>query len=219
MADSDSHDLTSGTTTPRPDPTELTDAAIARLEKSLTQYIDGEVKVLTTRLEGIDEATKLRLTGVTDIPTQIDEKVGRLADLTTEKFASVEKRFQERDTRSENEKRDSKVAVDAAFAAQKEASAKQDEGNTKAIDKSERATAETIKTNQDLNAAKTDGLTKGLDEVKDRLTRVESIKLGATEQRQVATESRTALYATIGVAISVVLFGIAIIGFIASQSP
>ncbi len=109
------------------------------------------------------------------------------------------------------------MAVDAAFAAQKEAAAKQDEGNAKAIDKSERATAETIKTNQDLNKATTDGMSKSLDEVKERLTRIESAKVGATETRQTSAENRSGLYATIGVVISITLFGLAIIGFLVAQ--
>lgn len=67
-----------------------------------------------------------------------------------EKFASVGNQFKERDTRSEREARDTKLAVDAAFAAQEKQAVAQNESNTLAINKSEGATTETIKTNQDL---------------------------------------------------------------------
>jgi hypothetical protein len=217
MADGDSHDLTGGVTTPRPDPTQLTDAAIARLERSMTLWVEGQLAIRDERLRGIDTATNLRLTGMSGISGDVDSKVGRLEDVMAEKFSSVSQRFDERDTRSERESRDNKVAVDAAFAAQKEAAAKQDEANAKAIDKSERATAETIKTNQELNQAKTDALTSGLDDIKLELRGITANKLGQTEQRVVTTENRTSTYATIGVIISIVLFGFALIAFLASQ--
>ena len=201
-----------GGSRPVPDPTALTDAAIAKAIEAMRDYVDGQLAVRDERLNGIDTATSLRLATIDHIPARIDEKVATLAGLTVERFAGVDTRFLERDTRSERESRDNKVAVDAAFAAQKEAAAKQDEANAKAIDKSEKATAETIKTNQELSSSKTDALTKGLDEVKIAISRIESIKTGATE-------SRTGLYAAIGVAATLVFLAIAVIGFMAMRLP
>jgi ABC-type Na+ efflux pump permease subunit len=203
-----------GGSRPVPDPTELTDRAIARLEKTLTTYIDGEIKAIEMRLKGIDEATKLRLDQVTVIHDEINQDIIRAVDnhakLDEEKFRGVDQRFSERDLRSEREARDNKVAVDAAFAAQKEAAAKQDEANAKAIDKSERATAETIKTNQELNTTKTDALTKALDEVKLEVNRFVGGRAGATE-------NRTAMYATIGVVVSLIFLAIAVVGVLATR--
>jgi len=209
---------TNGGSRPVPDPTELTDKAIAKAVSSLTQYIEGKVEVLETRIDGIDKATTLRIDGMKGISPEIDTKVDHLQELHNEKFTSIATQFKERDTRSERESRDNKVAVDAAFAAQKEAAAKQDEANAKAIDKSEKATAETIKTNQELSRSTTDSLTKSLDEVKIAVSRIESQKVGATETRQTNTENRGALYATIGLIITIVLFGMALLTFIVSQS-
>lgn len=192
-----------GGSRPVPDPTELTDRAIARSEKSQKQYIDGQLAIRDERLNGIDEATKLRLTQaaalVDGFSGEIDVKVGSLELLHAEKFSSISTQFRERDIRAEREARDNKVAVDAAFAAQKEAAAKQDEANAKAIDKSERATAETIKTNQELSKATSDALTKNLDELKQAVTRIESRTVGAQENRAQSTESRTTIIAVVGV--------------------
>ena len=44
--------LSNGGSRPVPDPTELTDRAIARLEKTVTLYIDGEIKSLIARPGG-----------------------------------------------------------------------------------------------------------------------------------------------------------------------
>lgn len=170
-------------TKPNPDPTVATNDAVERAMKSERDYVDGVRAVLEERLAAIDRATELRLVGIIEIPSQIDEKVENLRGLMDEQFVSVRLQFAERDTRSERESRDNKVAVDAAFAAQKEAAAKQDEANAKAIEKSERATAETIKTNQELSASKTDGLTKGLDEVKLAISRLDATKQGAHDQK------------------------------------
>jgi hypothetical protein len=206
--------------TPVPDPTELTDRAIARLRAEMVQYIDGQFEVRDTRLAGIDEATRLRLDQVTathaDINADINSAVAAATAVIDERFRGVDQRFTERDTRSERESRDNKVAVDAAFAAQKEAAAKQDEANAKAIDKSERATAETIKTNQELTRATTDNLTKDVDTLKLQVTGILATGVGRVDQKAEATGNRVAIYTTIGLVISLIIGGIAIIGFIVS---
>ena len=204
---------------PVPDPTELTDKAIAKLKDQMTEYIDGQLGIRDERLAGIDEATKLRLNSIIDIPHQIDEKVGRLADVMMEKFDSIQTQFKERDVRAERESRDNKVAVDAAFAAQKEAATKQDEANAKAIDKSERATAETIKTNQELNKATTDGLTKSVDEVKLEVRGITATKLGAAESKTEGRQSNAAVYAAIGLGITILLALLTVLGFILARVP
>ena len=204
-----------GGSRPVPDPTELTDRAIARLERSLTAWVEGQFEVRDQRLRGIDEATKLRLQAIDHIPMQISDKVGRLGDVQDEKFSSIAKQFTERDTRAERESRDNKVAVDAAFAAQKEAAAKQDEGNAKAIDKSERATAETIKTNQELGRAVTDGLTKDVDALKLAVNAIQAAKVGAVEVRTAATDNRSAIFGVLGVVFGAIVALVTVFAFIA----
>jgi cation transport regulator ChaB len=198
--------------TPTPDPTELTDRAIARLEKSITAYIDGQLAVRDERLNGIDEATKLRLSTVVELPGQIAAQVGRLRDVHDERFKSIDTQFKERDTRQERESRDNKTAVDAAFSAQKEAAAKQDEGNQKAIDKSEKATAEKIDKLEQLFKTTTDALRDKIEDVKNTAN-------GSVQQKVGATENRTSTYALIGLLGTVVVVGIAIITFVLAHTP
>lgn len=221
MADHEEQDpvlRTATNTRPIPDPTELTDAAIARLEKAIHQYVDGQVEVLQERLSGMDRATELRLVGIRDIPDSIDLRVGHLNTTMEEKFSSIQTQFTERDTRQERESRDNKVAVDAAFAAQKEAAAKQDESNQKAIDKSEKATNETIKTNAELFKTTTDSLRENINDLKDRLANTEAAqvsRLSAVENRVTAAQSNkeggreqlTALYAMVGFILALVTIG------------
>jgi hypothetical protein len=185
----------SGGSRPVPDPTVLTTDAVNQAIAVTKDYTDGKIAVLEERLRGIDKATTLLNEEVNRVPSKLTLAVEQVYVVTGEKFASVDKQFKERDIRAEREARDNKVAVDAAFAAQKEAAAKQDEANAKAIDKSEKATAETIKTNQDATIQRLAELTKSQDEMKIALSRLETSKLNATESR---TEQRASTGAVTG---------------------
>ena len=104
-----------------PDPTVLTIEAIDRRERALHEYVDGQVGIIQERLRGIDTATNVLNETVNRVPTDMQKEVSHVREITEEKFDSVSIQFKERDTRQEREARDNKVAVDAAFAAQKEA--------------------------------------------------------------------------------------------------
>jgi chromosome segregation ATPase len=184
--------------TPRPDPTVLTTEQLTRGLISEREYVDGQISILRERLQAIDAATELRLGGIIDIPNQIDEKVNHLGELTTERFKSVQVQFEERDTRTEREARDNKLAVDAAFAAQEKQAVAQNESNTLAITKSEIATTETIKTLAELFRSTTDALGDKVDDLKDRVGALESRRQGATEviqERQSVTGLQIAAFA------------------------
>lgn len=191
---------------PIPDPTVLTTEQLNRAILAERDFVKGQLQVLEERLAGIDRATELRLRDIVEIPRVVDEKVGNLQELAEEKFSSIQTQFLERDTRQEREARDNKVAVDAAFAAQKEAAAKQDEGNQKAIDKSERATAETIKTLADANAQSAEALGGKIDDLKERVARVESAKQGATEQRIETRAGLTSINGVVATGLSIAAF-------------
>src|SRR6185312_881175 len=143
---------------PFPDPTVLTTQGLQREIKALRELLE-------TRIDGQDREIKRVQEGLDGREHDIRLAIGQLEKLMGEKLASENLRFEtvaiqfkERDTRSERESRDNKVAVDAAFAAQKEAAAKQDESNQKAIDKSEVATAEKINKLAELFKTTTDAL-------------------------------------------------------------
>jgi cation transport regulator ChaB len=199
-----------GGSRPVPDPTVLTTEQLVRSVRAERDYVDGLVAVLKERLDGIDRATELLNQTVNRVPTAVQVEVSHLRELQDEKFESIEIQFRERDTRSERESRDNKVAVDAAFAAQKEAAAKQDESNQKAIDKSEVSTTEKITKLAELFQTSNQAINDKIDDVKERVGKIEAVKVGVVE-------SRTGIYAAIGLVASVIVVGIAIIGFIASH--
>lgn len=170
-------DFHPGTVVPKPDPTVLTTQQLNLALGGVRDYINGEIAVVSERLRGIDRATELlraNLAGTVNVAdldalsehlkTVREVELGRIREAMTEKFESIRTQFAERDTRQERESRDNKVAVDAAFAAQKEASAKQEETFAKSIDKSENATAETIGKLQDLTSANDAALSAKIDD-------------------------------------------------------
>ena len=203
--------------TPIPDPTLLSTAAIKQAVETVTTYIDGKVDVLIARLDGDEKAAALRLHALEEVPGRIREEVSHLETLHDQKFAQVAATFEERDKLAKRESDLNKVALDAAFKAQQEAvaaalkaqqeaAARQDEANQKAIDKSEVATSKTIDTNQTLASTRISALEKALDEAKSRITVLESVKVGNLEQRSEGRQSNAAIWAALGGITGLILF-------------
>jgi hypothetical protein len=201
---------------PVPDPTELTDRAIARLRDEMKTYIDGQFEVRDERFRGLDEATKLRLAQVTRTHEAIKDDIAEATDglekLMNEKFDANERLRVE-------QKRDTKDAVDAALNAAKEAVKEQTTASEKAITKSEDSTGNQI-----------DSLRRELSDLKDRegddvrtlrgeITTVASTANGTIQQKAGAKEDRTALYAVIGLGATVLLVVVAVLGFALAHIP
>lgn len=128
---------------PDPDPTLRTTEQLLREISLVREIFASELKglktVIETRLDGMDKAIELLQVRSDKIPMHIAGEVGQLQKLHDEKFHSIETQFLERDTRTEQTSRDSKVAVDAALQAAKEAVGEQNKSNALAIAKSEAA--------------------------------------------------------------------------------
>lgn len=123
---------------------------------SLRSELTTKFESIETRFDGIDRATVLQHEDTVRVPTLVDRAVKEVRELlyehidfkiaviagaldshireTAEKFAGVAAQFSERDTRTDQRAGDTKLAVDAAFAAAKEATAKIEAGFTKQID-------------------------------------------------------------------------------------
>lgn len=123
-------------------------------------------------------------------------KVEELSSVTNEKFFGVAAQFAERDTRTDQRAGDTKLAVDAAFAAAKEATAKIEAGFTKQID----AMINIIDT-------KTANLAGGLGDLKDRMTAMENRTVGMVSANDVNrkdnTDSRALIFSVIGMVVGI----------------
>ena len=215
---------------PVPDPTVLTTEQLMREIGALRGVLEARMDSIGVRIDAIDKATTLRLETIDGIPGSIDEKVSHLATIMETRFDGISGQFRERDTRSERESRDNKVAVDAAFAAQKEAASEQNKSNSLAISKSEAATAEALVKLSQLVDVAVNALRDKLDDLQDRIgdvsrdVRAAQASAGGTtagaELAQVAAErTRTLVFgviAAIGVLAAIVLWVIETTG---GQTP
>ena len=167
----------------------------AWVERSeMREHVADQVRVLQQRLEDMDRASELLSSQTLRVPSEVDRQVGHVREVHAEKFASIANQFAERDHRSERESRDNKVAVDAAFAALKEAAAEQNKSNTLAISKSEIATTEAINKLEQLVQAALKGLEGKISDMTDRINRIETSVVGLAQQRAGATGNQYAIY-------------------------
>lgn len=164
--------------TPVPDPTVLT-------TQQLYRAIQSSRDIIETRLSGMDKAIELLQKSTDKVPQMVKDSVSQLQDLHDEKFTStqsalsavkegIERQFAERDTRTEQTSKDSKVAVDAALQAAKEAVAEQNKSNSLAMSKSENAFTKQIDQIGLLITTTAKGTDDKIDDIKTRLNSLES---------------------------------------------
>lgn len=137
---------------PVPDPTALTTQALLREVSSLKELLAVEIA---------------------GSKSLFDEKIARYVAVSNEKFEAVAAQFSERDTRTDQRAGDTKLAVDAAFAAAKEATAKIEAGFTKQID----GMIVLIDT-------KTKNIETNINDLKERMIAVESRSTATTDIRR-----------------------------------
>lgn len=170
---------------PVPDPTVLTTQQLQREIGMSREFVEARISgfrdVLETRLDAMDKAIGLLHEHNSSTPDHIKDMVGQLQFLHEEKFRSIGSQFLERDTRTEQTSRDSKVAVDAALQAAKEAVGEQNKSNAMAIAKSEATFTKQIDQIGTLITTLQKGLDDKIDDIKGRLGSIESTRKGIGE--------------------------------------
>jgi hypothetical protein len=243
------HDSGKGST-PRPDPTLLTTAALTREISSLKELI-------ITRLEMMDRAQTLFETNLTRVPTIVDTqiqhlkellqtasdlkknaleerfsgmdraiallngtsdqfislmdgKVESLRSLQDEKLVSIAKQFQDRDVWAAQQKSDNAVSVGAALQAAKELVNKQSEASDRAIGKSEASTTKQIDQLGVMITSLNAAMDGKLNDIKDRITRLESKDEGSVvaDATHTTSSNQLILIVSVLIALAALLFGI-----------
>jgi|SRR5665213_658493 len=114
--------------------------------------------------------------------SQLHRELASLRELIEARLDGTDKRieiqFIERDKRAEQTAKDSKLAVDAAFSAAKEAVKEQNTSSALAIDKSEKATTKQIDGISSLISASSKATDEKIEDVKARLQMIEGQKAG-----------------------------------------
>ena len=139
------------------------------------------LKLVETRLDGMDKAQTIFKDDITRVPTELDRRVATLKELYQEKFESIETQFKERDTRTEQISKQSEVAINAALQAAKEAVEKQNQSSALAISKSEASTTKQIDQIGLQIAAAAKSTDDKFTDLKDRITMLEGQKKGVAD--------------------------------------
>jgi hypothetical protein len=158
----------------------------ANLDKSpsdIQQAITQLHELLGARIDGMDIATKLLAENVDKVPSDIDRSVRALRELLQGEIRNVQDVAQEKFSAIDGTFASNALALTAALAAQKEAAAEQNKSNTLAITKSEQATKETISANAAQTTAGLNSQAATINDLKERLVRMEAGGVGRTEQR------------------------------------
>jgi membrane-associated HD superfamily phosphohydrolase len=164
------------------DPTALT---TMQLHRELEWLKD----MITARQDEADKAVQLLGKHIGDIPASTDRQIANLRDLHSEKFASVQTQFRERDDRTASDKMAQKeaanllgaaaqTATSAALQAQKEMAAAQTASNTAMAEKIESNTAARIDGMGTQLASLNSVVTDKFDGINSRLNRGEGVASG-----------------------------------------
>ena len=181
---------------PRPDPTILTTQQTLREVAMMRELLE-------TRLVALERLLLLNREEMQGVPRQITDQVHQLQMLHEEKFRSVAIQFSERDTRTEQTSRDSKVAVDAALQAAKEAVEKQNQSSALAIAKSEMATIKQMDQIGVLLNSTVTSINDKIDDLKERLTAMDGRITSSEGRNKGSMDNWFYLFSFIGTAAAV----------------
>jgi len=176
-------------TKPTPDPTILT-------TEQLLREVGNSLLLMRAEMAGMTKERDAKLVAV-DV-----------------KFAAVEREFELIEARRQEQKVDTKTAVDAALAAAEKAFRDQTANQEKAIQKSETASIEQAKQQNATFSASLQAIADTLADVKDRVGAIEARALGAAENRIDHRQNSAGMWAVIGGVGGLILLAIVILGFI-----
>lgn len=151
---------------PIPDPTALTTKQLHREVATLRE-------ILETRMDGSDKLIGQLQNHMGERGGAINEEVNHLKELNNEKFDSIDTRFKERDTRTDQSAKEIKSAVDAAFLSAEKVIGEANKAQSLAIGKSETATAKQI---DQTGVTITNLITAFNDKIDDVKARVQNIE-------------------------------------------
>jgi hypothetical protein len=128
-------------------------------------------------------------------------------DLTDERFKAVGEAVATAERLRLEQKVDTKTGLDAALAAQKESAANQAASFAAETAKTERNFTEQLKGQRDTFGTAIAAQITRYDDIDKRVTRIESIRLGGQE-------SKAALYAGIGITVTLLLAALTVLSFV-----
>lgn len=162
----------------------------------LRELLESKLTAIETRILASDKAVQLLQAFADRTPTtnDVQHDVEALREVVMEKFNGIKTQIVERDVATEKASKDVKSAVDAAFAAAKEAVGEQNKSNALSITKSETGFTKQIDGISDLIKTNAKAVDDKINDIKERITIIESktngINVGVASQRQDGRDMR-----------------------------
>ena len=203
---------TYGVTMAATDPTTLTGEFVRRE----IAHLD---RLLTTRIDAVEQATQTANDTLTRVPTDVDKQVARLKELTEEKFRRVDGQFEQRDQSLEKQLLERDKSVDVALQAAKEAVAKQTEASDRAIAKAEAATTKEIDGVKAVYQTEITALREQIGALQQRIDRGEGVQGGAVATRKEGREGAAFLVSLAVAAVSFLGLIAVVISLIIASHP
>ena len=183
---------------PNPDPSALATEQLIREISHATDLFTAQMKGEREKNEaaraGIRHEFEVRFTG-------LEREFGVRLDGVNREFSMIEDRRKE-------QKIDTQVAVNAALLAAKEAVKEQTTASDKSITKSETSAADQSRQQNATFAASLKGVTDTLADVKDRVGKMENLRLGAdlnrTNQRLDSSALMAFVFGGVGMIVAVI---------------
>ena len=160
---------------PSPDPTALTTELVDRAIKARKEVVDVHLAALE---KAIVIAHEYAVNKAASLRELLEAKINTVDSVGLEKFQGIDNRFLERDTRTQQAADESRISLDAALAAAKEAVSEQNKANAQAIAKSEVATQKQIDALVALMGTSNQSLEDKIADIKSRIDRGEGGSVG-----------------------------------------
>ncbi len=164
---------------PNPDPSILTTENLRREIANLKDHVDIQLASNDKAIQLVQVATDA---AVRNLHKLILANIETLANVTAQRFASIETQFSERDKRTEQLSLADKTAIAAALQAQKEAAGAQNESNAASVTKQEAAFTKLLDQNQALWTSGIASLTTQLNDLKSSRDKGEGASRGKVDQ-------------------------------------
>jgi hypothetical protein len=130
--------------------------------------------------------------------------------ISKEKFKSIETQLQLIERQRVEQKKDTKDAVDAALSAAKEAVKEQTTASQLATNKTESSFAEQLKQSSATQNLGLAAVTSSVNDLKERVGKIENVRLGATESHEAQRLNVGALVGVAGLALSLLVAAVSI---------
>jgi hypothetical protein len=202
------HEAT-GNFRPVPDPTLLTTEALHREIASLSNFMLREIAALKLLIQASQGALKELVQTQVDAHNALDDA----------RFERLDIHFATNEQHRLELKEDNTNRLNYVIEALKERGDEHFKANLALIEKSERTVDDSIAKIGDGFKTTTDAILQRIDDLKERVGKIEAIKQGAVEQK---TESRAitgSTVAIVGVIITAILFVIGLLGYSVSRRP